>query len=192
MARKRRIQPSLDGFGSSSFDDDDDDDDLDDELDEGLDDVEDFDSFDVAAVLEDDDDDDAGGGPDPSLTVVRVDKWLWAARMFKTRNIASEACNENQVKVNEVVAKASKMVRPVDEVVAITAGGKRRLKVVALAEKRGPASLAQQLYVDDTHPEWAEPRKAWDSGSSDYDGGIIQDKKGRKRDRRAARKLKRR
>lgn len=201
MGRKRHNRRDLDGFGSS-FDDEEEEDfgeDFGDEdyatAEEELAGGDDYD--DLGAAVDDDDDepDPAASGPgsaDPDLKVVRLDKWLWAARLYKTRSIASEACSENQVKVNDTWAKASKMVKVGDVVVAMTAGGKRRYKVVGLAEQRGPAAAAATLFEDDTPEEWNAPKKPWDRGAGEFGGGIIQDKKGRKRDRRAARKLKRR
>lgn len=83
---------------------------------------------------------------------VRVDRWLWAARFFKTRSQANKACAAGHVKVNEQSVKAAKLVRPGDEVDVVTPGGRRLVDVVALAEKRGPAKVAQALYNDRTPP----------------------------------------
>ncbi|MCB9745484.1 MAG: RNA-binding S4 domain-containing protein [Alphaproteobacteria bacterium] len=88
----------------------------------------------------------------------RIDKWLWAARCFKTRSQASAACVAGHVTVNEEPAKASKTVSVGDRVVARTPGGQRILEVVAIAEKRGPASVAATLFVDHTPPEPPRPR----------------------------------
>lgn len=201
MGRKRRNRQDFDGFGSpfdeeedygAGFGDDDDYGAAD--TDFGPADADELDDF-TSEVDLDDEPGGAATGPgsaDPDLKVVRLDKWLWAARLYKTRSIATEACSENQVKVNDAWAKASKMVRVGDEVVAITAGGKFRYKVVGLAEQRGPAAAAATLFEDETPEEWNAPKKPWEGGAGDFGGGIVQDKKGRKRDRRAARKLKRR
>lgn len=86
------------------------------------------------------------------LTEVRIDKWLWAARCFKTRSQASTACTAGHVKVDSSSVKASKTVRPGDHIEVLTAGGLRMLEVVALGDRRGPASVAQTLYVDHTPP----------------------------------------
>lgn len=83
---------------------------------------------------------------------VRVDKWLWAARCFKTRSQAGKACEGGQCRVNGEPAKASQKVKPGDQVTVWTPGGKRILEVVALAEKRGPAEVAAQLFIDHTPP----------------------------------------
>ncbi|PRQ04492.1 Heat shock protein 15 [Enhygromyxa salina] len=86
------------------------------------------------------------------LTTVRVDKWLWAARMFKTRSAASSACTAGHVKISGESVKASKAVKPGDHVDVLTPGGPRQLEIVALKDRRGPASVAQTLYVDHTPP----------------------------------------
>jgi ribosome-associated heat shock protein Hsp15 len=109
-------------------------------------------------IDEDEDDDDAepssrGAGPGFSnLSAVRIDKWLWAARMYKTRSVASDACDAGHVKLNGSSTKPSKTVKKGDRVEANTPGGRKILEVVALAEKRGPASFAQQLYLDHSPP----------------------------------------
>ncbi len=81
---------------------------------------------------------------------VRVDKWLWAARCFKHRTEATQACKGGHVKVNGEVAKAARQVSVGDEVDALTPGGRRVLEIAGLGEKRGPARVAQTLYVDHT------------------------------------------
>jgi ribosome-associated heat shock protein Hsp15 len=81
-------------------------------------------------------------------TKVRVDKWLWATRKFKTRTLAGKTCDTGHVKINGNIAKASSKVKVGDEVKALTPGGAKILKVLALAEKRGPASFAVTLYED--------------------------------------------
>ncbi len=88
---------------------------------------------------------------------VRVDKWLWAARMFKHRGTASTACVAGHVKINGNTAKASKLLRIGDRVEVLTPGGRRVLEVVALGDRRGPASEAQKLFHDHTPPEVPEP-----------------------------------
>jgi ribosome-associated heat shock protein Hsp15 len=87
--------------------------------------------------------------PNPA---VRIDKWLWAARMFKTRSAASTACTAGHVKMDGESVKASKTVKAGDRIDVVTPGGLRNLEVVALGERRGPATVAQTLYVDHTPP----------------------------------------
>ena len=87
---------------------------------------------------------------------VRVDKWLWAVRKFKTRTLAGKACSSGNVRINGTIAKSSSKVQAGDIVKALTPGGPKILKVLGLAEKRGPASFAVTLYEDQT-PE--QPRE---------------------------------
>lgn len=83
---------------------------------------------------------------------VRVDKWLWAARMYKTRSMSGDACAAEHVQINGEMAKASRSLFVGDTVHALTPGGSRELEVIALADKRGPAPLARALYIDHTPP----------------------------------------
>lgn len=88
---------------------------------------------------------------------VRIDKWLWAARLFKHRSAATRACAAGHVKLNGEACKASKSVRPDDHIQARTPGGLRIVEVVALSDKRGPAATAQALYIDHTPPPIKDP-----------------------------------
>lgn len=85
-------------------------------------------------------------------SATRIDRWLWAARAFKSRSLAAEACDGGKVTVNDASAKPHKLVRPGDEVTFTTPVGRRIWKVLALAERRGPASAARLLYEDLTPP----------------------------------------
>ncbi|OLC14911.1 MAG: RNA-binding protein S4 [Candidatus Rokubacteria bacterium 13_1_20CM_4_70_14] len=87
---------------------------------------------------------------------LRVDKWLWAARFFKTRSLAAAACAGGKVDVNDDTAKPAKPVRVGDRLRITQRGGKRLVKVQALAATRGPAPVARALY-DDLTPA-AAPR----------------------------------
>ena len=78
----------------------------------------------------------------------RIDKWLWAARFFKTRGLAAGAVLGGRVHVNGERVKPSKLVR-VGDMVEVTRGTERwTVAVTQLAERRGPASVAQQLYSE--------------------------------------------
>lgn len=83
---------------------------------------------------------------------VRIDRWLWAARMFKTRSLATAACQAGHVKVNGASVKPARAIRRGDRVHAVTPGGERILDVVELAERRGSAAVARTLYDDQTPP----------------------------------------
>jgi ribosome-associated heat shock protein Hsp15 len=82
----------------------------------------------------------------------RLDRWLLAARAFKSRSLAAAACDGGKVTINDASAKPHKLVRPGDEVAFTTPAGRRIWKVIALAERRGPASAARSLYEDLTPP----------------------------------------
>ena len=77
---------------------------------------------------------------------IRMDKWLWAARFFKTRSLASRACDLGRVQSNGQPAKASRDVRVADMLQVTNDGGVFLVEVLLLSEVRGPASVAQTLY----------------------------------------------
>jgi ribosome-associated heat shock protein Hsp15 len=87
-----------------------------------------------------------GGMQEPSAEPVRVDKWLWAARLVKTRQLGAEAVKGGRVHINGRAVKPSKDVAPGDRLELTTGPVKVTVVVRATAERRGPASLAQQLY----------------------------------------------
>jgi ribosome-associated heat shock protein Hsp15 len=80
------------------------------------------------------------------MTSVRIDKWLWAARFFKTRSLAAKACDLSRIQSNRQPAKAARDVRIGDMLRVINTGGEFEVEVLALSEVRGPASVAQTLY----------------------------------------------
>ena len=80
------------------------------------------------------------------MTSVRMDKWLWAARFFKTRALAARACKLGRIQSNGQLAKAARDVRVGDMLRVTNDGGDFELEVVLLSEERGPASVAQTLY----------------------------------------------
>jgi ribosome-associated heat shock protein Hsp15 len=89
---------------------------------------------------------------------VRIDKWLWAAHLFKTRNTASEAVLGGRVRVNGERVKPAKAVR-VGDTIEVTIGMVRRtLAVIAVAERRGPASVAATLYEETAESRAARER----------------------------------
>jgi ribosome-associated heat shock protein Hsp15 len=81
-----------------------------------------------------------------SMTLVRMDKWLWAARFFKTRALAARACELGRISSNQQVAKAARDVRVGDLLVVKNDGGEFQVEVLLLSEVRGPAAVAQTLY----------------------------------------------
>jgi len=80
---------------------------------------------------------------------LRADKWLWYARFFKTRSLATKACNAGKLRVSgELVSKAHYQVKPGDVLTFPQGRHVRVIKVVSLATRRGPAPEAQALYED--------------------------------------------
>ncbi len=80
------------------------------------------------------------------MTSVRMDKWLWAARFFKTRTLAARACELGRIQCNGQPAKAAREVRVGDMLRVTNDGGDFQVEVLLLSEVRGPASVAQTLY----------------------------------------------
>lgn len=80
------------------------------------------------------------------MTGTRIDKWLWAARFFKTRALAAKACELGRIASNGQPAKASREVKIGDMLRLVTEGGEFTVAVLALSEARGPAAVAQTLY----------------------------------------------
>lgn len=94
-----------------------------------------------------------------------MDKWLWAARFFKTRALAAKACEMGRIESNGVTAKPARDVRPGDQLLVKNAGGDFQVEVLALSDMRGPATVAQTLYRESdasraARHQAAEERKA--------------------------------
>ncbi|MDX1571788.1 MAG: S4 domain-containing protein [Xanthomonadales bacterium] len=120
---------------------------------------------------------------------VRLDKWLWAARFFKTRNLARAAVEGGRVHVNETRVKPARAVR-VGDLLEISRGEIHwRVEVAGLAERRGPASEAQKLYSET--PESIERRE--EAARERREKRLRREADGRpsKRDRRELTRLKR-
>ena len=79
---------------------------------------------------------------------IRLDKWLWAARFFKTRALSSEAIDKGRVKVNDLLTKASRELRQGDTVWVRTGDVERTVVVTGLSGVRGSATLAARLYAE--------------------------------------------
>ena len=80
------------------------------------------------------------------MASVRMDKWLWAARFFKTRALAARACELGRIQSNGQPAKAAREVRVGDLLRVTNDGGAFQVEVLLLSEARGPAPVAQTLY----------------------------------------------
>jgi ribosome-associated heat shock protein Hsp15 len=99
------------------------------------------------------------------MTSVRMDKWLWAARFFKTRALAARACELGRIQSNGQPAKPARDVRIRDMLRITNDSGDFQVEVLLLSEMRGPASVAQTLYreTDESRElrlKAAEERKA--------------------------------
>ncbi|WP_371323662.1 RNA-binding S4 domain-containing protein [Dechloromonas sp. ZY10] len=79
---------------------------------------------------------------------VRIDKWLWAGRFFKTRSLASDAVSGGKVKLNGAAAKPAREVKPGDRLEIHNGDTRWEVIVQALSEKRGPAPEARLLYEE--------------------------------------------
>jgi ribosome-associated heat shock protein Hsp15 len=98
------------------------------------------------------------------MTGVRMDKWLWAARFFKTRALAARACELGRIRSNGQPAKASREVRIGDLLQVKNDSGDFQVDILILSEMRGPAAVAQTLYREteasrDLRLKLAEERK---------------------------------
>jgi ribosome-associated heat shock protein Hsp15 len=119
----------------------------------------------------------------PEKEKIRLDKYLWSIRLFKTRTEAAEACDKGKVKYNGLAAKAAKNVSVGDEYEVKTEAKRWRIKVVALLDHRVQYSEAITYYIDITPAEEIE-RLQYQSAS--FNTGKRQSKIGRptKKDRR--------
>jgi len=99
------------------------------------------------------------------MSSVRIDKWLWAARFFKTRSLAARACDLGRIQSNHQPVKPARDVHVDDRLQIKNESGDFEVKVLALSEVRGPASVAQMLYEETAESrelrlKAAEERKA--------------------------------
>src|ERR1700736_6385899 len=99
------------------------------------------------------------------MTGVRMDKWLWAARFFKTRSLAARACELGRIESNGQPAKAAREIRVGDLLQVKNDSGDFQVEVLVLSEMRGPAAVAQTLYREtessrELRLKLAEERKA--------------------------------
>jgi len=92
------------------------------------------------------------------MTSVRLDKWLWAARFFKTRTLAARACELGRIRLNAQAAKASRELHIADMLEITNDGGIFHVEVLALSDVRGPATVAQTLYRE-TEPSREQRQK---------------------------------
>ena len=106
---------------------------------------------------------------------MRIDKWLWAARFFKTRALAIHACDLGRISSNGQDAKPAREVRVGDLLQVRNEGGDFQVEVLGLSEMRGPAAVAQTLYREtaasrELRAKVAEERKAMPAGDAFREG----------------------
>jgi len=99
------------------------------------------------------------------MSAVRVDKWLWAARFFKTRSQATRACELGRIEWNGNPAKPAREVRPGDRLKVKNESGVFDVEALGLSEMRGPTAVAQTLYQEteasrEAHQKALEERRA--------------------------------
>jgi ribosome-associated heat shock protein Hsp15 len=117
----------------------------------------------------------------------RIDKWLWAARFFKTRSLAADAVDAGKVLLNGARVKPSKALKLGDELMVRTPVFEYTLHVVELSDRRGPASVAARLYAETE--ESRRKREAARQDPAARDPGAAVRGRPTKRDRRQLHKL---
>ena len=99
-------------------------------------------------------------GTDQNRASVRIDKWLWAARFFKTRALSAKACDLGRIHSNEIEAKPARDVRRGDMLRIRNEAGEFHVEVLALTDVRGPAAVAQTLYRETEESKERRQREA--------------------------------
>jgi ribosome-associated heat shock protein Hsp15 len=118
------------------------------------------------------------------MDALRIDKWLWAARFFKTRSMASDEIGKNRVQVNGQDAKASREVKPGDTVRMRQGQVERTVRVKGISAVRGPAPVAQLLY-EETAESLAQRQKQAEMNRLSREPALsIEQGRPTKRDRR--------
>ncbi len=115
------------------------------------------------------------------MTSVRIDKWLWAARFFKSRSLAARACELGRIQSNGVNAKPAREVHTGDMLQIKNDSGDFQIEVLALSEIRGPAPVAQALYRETDSSRELRLQRAEERKSQPFD---FPDSRPSKRDRR--------
>lgn len=119
----------------------------------------------------------------PEANSVRIDKWLWAARFFKTRALASKGCDLGRVYWNGKEAKPAREVRVGDLLRIKNEGGEFEVEVLAVSQMRGPAAVAQSLYRE-TDAGKAARLKAAEERKAMQEFMPLPERRPSKRDRR--------
>lgn len=115
---------------------------------------------------------------------LRIDKWLWAARFYKTRSLASDEIVKGRVHVNEQVAKPSREIKVGDTVVMRQGPVIRTVTVLGISQQRGPAPVAQQLHAETQDSILERERAAEQRRLASEPAQTIEHGRPTKRDRR--------
>ncbi len=116
------------------------------------------------------------------LIKTRLDKWLYAVRIYKTRSVAAEACDKNRVQVSGVNAKPSRNIKTGDHIIIHMGPYKKHVKVLQLSEKRMGAHMVVNYYSDITPVDEQEKLKAYKAAMASY--GVRGAGRPTKKDRR--------
>lgn len=114
---------------------------------------------------------------------VRMDKWLWAARFFKTRALAAKACDMGRILSNGIEAKPAREVRAGDRLEIVNESGRFEIEVLGVSQMRGPAAVAQLLYQESEASREAR-RKVAEERKAMQEFAPIPERRPSKRDRR--------
>jgi ribosome-associated heat shock protein Hsp15 len=117
------------------------------------------------------------------MVMMRMDKWLWAARFFKTRALAAKACELGRIESNGIHAKPAREVKAGDRLRVKSDSGEFRVEVLGLSEMRGPAAVAQALYRE-TEDSRAARATAAEERKTAASFEFLHEGKPSKRDRR--------
>ena len=115
---------------------------------------------------------------------LRIDKWLWAARFYKTRSLAAEEIDKGRVRVNDVEAKASREVKVGDTIALRQGPVTRTLQVRGISGQRGPAPVAQQLYEETEESQRLRAEAAQRQRMNSEPASTLEHGRPTKRDRR--------
>jgi ribosome-associated heat shock protein Hsp15 len=115
---------------------------------------------------------------------LRIDKWLWAARFYKTRSLAGEEIDKGRVRINDVEAKPSKEVKVGDVVSMRSAAGIRTVTVLGISSQRGGAPAAALLFAETTESIAARERAAEQRRLNPEPSAALEHGRPTKRDRR--------
>ena len=121
---------------------------------------------------------------EPATAGVRIDKWLWAARLYKTRSMAAEDIAHGRVSVGGQAAKAARLVKPGDCIAIRRGSVVRVLDVLGLSAVRGPAPVAQALYAETAESLKARQQAAEQRRMGTEPADAIADGRPTKRERR--------